>query len=182
MRKQKMRKPKLRLAEAISLGCQHAPVAYPDELVTRALQVVGALPLNLHDDTNYSPEQRETLSCEHSTLMWLYPWLNEMQLCPWCADKLYGTELIEHPFAKHVCSEETTLEEQCQWLLDTEEELDPIVSVAITFRSADERNVVLWTAQRQKLTLNAFLTAAVRLVLEHRLVLTEFADSANEAR
>jgi hypothetical protein len=178
----KMRKPKLRLAEAISVGCQHAPVAHPEELVTRALQVVGALPLNLHDHTNYSPEQRRTLGYEHSTLKRLYPWLNEKQLCPWCADEIHGTELIVHPFAEHVCSEETTLEEQCQWLLDSEEELDPIVSVAITFRSVDERNAVLWAAQRQKLTLNAFLTAAVRLVLEHRLILTEFADPANEAR
>ena len=53
--------------------------------------------------------------------------------------------------------------------------MDPPVSEAIVFQTADEREAVLWAAQRQKLPLNAFLAAAMRLVIEQRLVLTEFA-------
>jgi len=172
-----MKKPRLMLAEAIAKGCEFGPLAVGNEnkLVTRALQAVGALPANPDNHQSYSLEQRRTLGYENFTLIRLYPWLKDERLCPWCAEQINETNIICHPFVEHVCTNETTIEDQCQWLQEAEEELDPLVSVAIYFRSEDERLEVLWAAQRQGLTLNAFLAATVRMALEHRLVLTEFA-------
>jgi hypothetical protein len=172
-----MKKPRLMLAEAILQGSEFGPfeVAGDCKLVTRALQSVGMLPPNLDDYQSYSLEQRRTLGYEDNTLVRLYPWLKQRQVCPWCGEQLDETNIIYHPFLRHVCRKETTLQDQCSWLQEAEEELDPLVSVAIYFKTEDERLRVLWAAQRQKLSLNAFLAAAVRMVLEHRLVLTEFA-------
>jgi hypothetical protein len=177
LEEREVRKPKLLLAEAISKGCEFGPlvVARECKIVTRALQAVGMLPQNLDDYQSYSAEQRKALGYENATLVRLYPWLKQKQVCPWCGDQIDETNVILHPFGEHVCREETTLQDQCLWLQEVEEELDPLVSVAIYFRTEDERLRVLWEAQRQKLTLNAFLTASVRMVLQHRLVLTEFA-------
>lgn len=172
-----MKRPRLLLAEAISKGTEFGPLVVAGEcmVVTRALQAVGMLPPNADDYAGYSPDQRRTLGYENSTLMRLYPWLKQKQVCPWCARQIDETNILLHPFIEHVCSEETTIENQCQWLQEVEEELDPLVSVAIYFRTEDERLRVLWEAQRQNLTLNAFLAAAVRMVLQHRLLLKEFA-------
>lgn len=172
-----MKKPRLTLAEAISLGCKHEPATVQGEckIIERALQSVGALPLHLDDHSNYTPEQLRTLGYSHSTLTRLYPWLKEKLLCPWCAEEIEGTAIVEHTYIEHVRQHETTAEEQSQWLQEMEEELDRPLSVAIYFKTARERDAVLWAAQRQQLTLNAFLASAVRLVLQHRLVMTEFA-------
>jgi len=174
-----MKKPRLMLTEAVSRGCEFGPliVAQECKIVTRTLQAVGMLPQNPDDYGSYSLEQRRTLGYENSTLVRLYPWLKEKQVCPWCGKEINETDVICHPFLEHVCQRETTLDDQCQWLQEVEEELDPLVSVAIYFRTEGERLRVLWEAQRQHLTLNAFLAAAVRMVLQHRLVLTEFARS-----
>ena len=173
-----MRKPKLSLAEAISKGCEFGPllVARHSQLVTRALQGVDMLPPNPDDHQSYSREQRRTLGYEESTLVRLYPWLKHELLCQWCGEKINGTNILSHPFVEHVCRQEATIEDQYQWLQEAEEELDPLVSVALYFQTSDERLQVLWAAQRQGLTLNAFLAAAVRMVIQHRLVLTEFAS------
>lgn len=172
-----MKKPRLLLAEAVSKGCEFGPlvVARECKIVTRTLQAVGMLPQNPDDYQSYSSQQRKALGYESAALVHLYPWLKQKQVCPWCAEQIDETNVICHPFIEHVCQRETTLEDECEWLQEVEEELDPLVSVAINFRTAEERLRVLWEAQRQHLTLNAFLSAAVRMVLQHRLVLTEFA-------
>lgn len=172
-----MKKPKLTLAEAITKGFEYGPavVAGESALVTRALQGLGELPPNPDDCRSYSQRQMSILGYESNRLIRLYPWLEQKLLCPWCAKQTDRTEIVDHPLLAHVCANETTLEDQCEWLQEVEEELEPLLSVAIYFSTEDERLRVLRTAQRQKLTLNAFLAAAVRMALEHRLVLTEFA-------
>jgi len=172
-----MKKPKLMLGEAISKGSECGPLVVGREckIVTRALQAVDMLPPDPDDLQSYSPEQRKAVGYENATLSRLYPWLKQKQVCPWCGEQIQEANIVLHPFVRHVCRRETTLEDECQWLREVEEEVDPLVSVAIYFQTEDERLYVLWEAQRQKLTLNAFLAAAVRMVLLHRLVLTEFA-------
>ena len=172
-----MKKPKLLLADAIRKAPEFGPLVVAGEckLVTRSLQAVGMLPPNPDDLNSYSQEQHRALGYENSTLIRLYPWLRQKLLCPWCGEQIDGTNIVYHPFVQHVCLDEASVEDQCQWLQEAEEELDPLVSVAIYFRNEDERLRVLWAAQRQKLTLNEFLAAAVRMVLQHRLELTEFA-------
>jgi hypothetical protein len=174
-----VKKPRLMLGEAISYGCEFGPlvVGRDCKLVTRALQAVDMLPKNPDDLQAYSPDQREVLGYEDATLVRLYPWLKQKQVCPWCAEQIDYANVVYHPFVRHVCRKETSLEDHCHWLQEIEQELDPLVSVAIYFRTENERLRVLWEAQRQGLTLNAFLAAAVRMVLQHRLVMTEFACS-----
>jgi len=175
-----MKKPRLTLAEAISKGSEYGPLVVAGEcqLVTRALQAVDMLPPNPDDFRRYKPEQLRTLGYENDTLVRLYPWLKQRLFCPWCAARMDGTNIICHPFVEHVCQEETSLVEECQWLEEVEEvaeEQDPLISVAIFFRTEVERFRVLRAARQQGLTLNAFLAASVRMVVEHQLVLTEFA-------
>lgn len=172
-----MKKPRLLLAEAISKGQEFGPLLVGGRctLVTRALQSVGALPSNPDNYDSYTTEQRKTLGYEESTLLKLYPWLKQKQICPWCSKEIDESNVIYHPFIQHVCQSEATIEDQCEWMLEVEQELDPLISVAIYFRSEDERLQALWEAKRQNLTLNAFLAASVRMVLQQRLVLTDWA-------
>jgi hypothetical protein len=179
-----LKKPRLTLAEAIMAAIRNSYVPPWLEgecgILVRALQTIGTLPPDLDDNDSYTAEQRHVLPYFGHTVEKLYPWLKQKLLCPWCADEIEGKYIVEHPFLEHVRTSEATIHHLCEWLQKMEEEVDPPVSETIVFQTADEREAVLWAARRQKLPLNAFLAAALRLAIEQRLVLTEFARADPE--
>jgi hypothetical protein len=167
---------RLYLGEAIQLGrALDNQDGTANDLVVLALKAHGDLPPDLNG-RNYRPKQHNNYAYSSHVLIKRHPWLKEKLLCPWCAEKLTEAEIVQHPQREHVSQSEADIEEECEWLIEMEEEEErrPL-GVAIYFQTADERDSVIYTARRQKLTLNAFLAAAVRLVMIHRLEMAEFA-------
>jgi hypothetical protein len=171
-----MCKCRLTLGEAIHLG-RSLPNSDNtlDEPVVSALKGYGALPPDLSNCRSYQPGHHQTLMYPGDALRKIDPWLKDVILCPWCADKLTDIEIINHSQYMHVPNHEAGQAEVLEWLDDMEEDERRPLGVAIYFQTGEERAEVIWTARHQGLTLNAFLAAAVRLAIEHNLLLTEFA-------
>jgi hypothetical protein len=83
---------------------------------------------------------------------------------------------IEGPFfSEHVKGGDITVQEQSGPFEEIEQEAAPPLSLAIYFPTSRERDNMLFAAQIRNLMLNEFLAGAVRMVLAHQLILTEFA-------
>jgi hypothetical protein len=109
----------------------------------------------------------------HRRLLEGYPWIKELNIgCPWCRESsLKDTELLHHPFDKHVMTGEITLDALAAWIATIEPpppppRLPPLdIGMAARFRSPEERVDVNRAADRLGATLNAYITAAIRAVL-----------------
>lgn len=84
-----------------------------------------------------------------------------------------GKYIVEDPFLEHVKGGDTAVQMRSEPLAFAQE-VDPLLSVAIYFKRPLDRDAIFFAAQRQKLTLNAFMAAAVRMCLMHKVILKEF--------
>jgi hypothetical protein len=73
------------------------------------------------------------VGCE--TIFLLYPWLAQIQPCPWCEERrrrepafvnhavlygIHGFEIVRHPFVEHVLTKEIRLEDLTKWVRSIE--------------------------------------------------------------
>jgi hypothetical protein len=101
-----------------------------------------------------------------------HSWLKEAILCPWCAKKVKGVDVIRHPYEAH--PEEVELEDECNWLAEIEERPETRAhALAVYFVDGYDRRLVLIAARRMNLTPSSFIAGAIRLVLEYGLRLPE---------
>jgi hypothetical protein len=87
-----------------------------------------------------------------------------------------GLYVVEDPLVEHMKGGDTAVQKR-SGPLAFEQDVDPLLRVAIYFKRPIDRDVIFFAAQRQKLTLSAFMAAAVRMALMHQLVLKEFGCS-----
>lgn len=171
----------LKLCEALLLGNNIAARNEPGErnLGIGALQAAGALPADLSNYRSFLARHYQALAYPQEALENLYPWLRERLLCPWCTQEVQGArEIISHPVREHIATyDEISFEEQLEWLQEMEDKPERR-AVAIYLRNPGERLQLLGRAQRDGLTLGAFLAAAVRLILETDLPVQDLARHA----
>lgn len=108
----------------------------------------------------------------HLRLLDGHPWIKKLNIgCPWCRSLLKDTELLHHPFDKHVMTGEITLDALAAWIATIEPPppsppLPPLdIGMGARFRSPEERMDVRRAADRLGVTMNAYITAAIRAVL-----------------
>jgi len=109
----------------------------------------------------------------HIRLLQNYEWLQDIRTsCPWCNAAIRSTELVHHPFDEHVMTGQIALDSLATWIAALEPSPPPppkILDIGAGMRFGTERE---WCdAQRLAselgLSLNAYMTAAVRLTLQN---------------
>lgn len=138
------------------------------------LQCEGVLPFNLKE---CNPSQFQDHAYSGAAVERRHPWLANWILCPWCADPHRGVDLIDHAIYEHV-DDEIEIGEAGEYF-DQMENAQPTppdrLGLAVYFQTPDERTEIMLAARHQGLTTNAYLAAALRMILREDLCVREFA-------
>jgi hypothetical protein len=115
----------------------------------------------------------------HEALAQIYSWIDKGFPCRWCGKELRGTAIVYHPFDEHVMRGGVTIDELCSWIASIEPAAECYgvtldIGLGVRFASEWEKKSVLQAAAEAGLSANAYVAAAVRLVLESQMPVNGF--------
>ena len=172
-----MQEQTLTLGQAVRLAHEHQSLTDTVDIAVAVLQAEGALPLDLDDPRNIGSFSWHDVAYSDDALARRHPWLKKHLLCPWCAECMPAKYLVRHAVDVHVGGP-IAIEDAGATFDEMDEEFDEDTpdfhGLAVYLQDPWERLHVIEAAREQGLTLNAYMAAALRMVMRHDLRVAEF--------